>query len=66
MSYQSTIQAALAGVIALGFAASTIAAVQLARLLRRIQDGTISGKLAKDVFDAMWAGEAAGAGQRDP
>ena len=30
---------------------------QLAALLRRIEDGTISGKLAKDVFDAMWAGE---------
>ena len=27
------------------------------RLLRRIGDGTISGKIAKDVFDAMWAGE---------
>ncbi|HEY2819302.1 MAG TPA: Asp-tRNA(Asn)/Glu-tRNA(Gln) amidotransferase subunit GatB [Casimicrobiaceae bacterium] len=29
----------------------------LARLLSRVQDGTISGKIAKDVFDAMWAGE---------
>jgi len=29
----------------------------LAGLLRRIQDNTISGKMAKDVFDAMWAGE---------
>jgi len=29
----------------------------LAGLLRRIVDGTISGKIAKDVFDAMWAGE---------
>jgi aspartyl-tRNA(Asn)/glutamyl-tRNA(Gln) amidotransferase subunit B len=29
----------------------------VARLLTRIEDGTISGKLAKDVFDAMWAGE---------
>jgi aspartyl-tRNA(Asn)/glutamyl-tRNA(Gln) amidotransferase subunit B len=29
----------------------------LARLLARIQDGTISGKIAKEVFDAMWAGE---------
>ena len=27
-------------------------------LLKRIADGTISGKIAKDVFDAMWAGEA--------
>ncbi|MGH8849928.1 MAG: Asp-tRNA(Asn)/Glu-tRNA(Gln) amidotransferase subunit GatB, partial [Casimicrobiaceae bacterium] len=30
---------------------------QLAGLLRRIEDGTISGKLAKGVFDAMWLGE---------
>jgi aspartyl-tRNA(Asn)/glutamyl-tRNA(Gln) amidotransferase subunit B len=29
----------------------------LARLLARVADGTISGKIAKDVFDAMWAGE---------
>jgi aspartyl-tRNA(Asn)/glutamyl-tRNA(Gln) amidotransferase subunit B len=29
----------------------------LGRLLARIQDGTISGKIAKEVFDAMWAGE---------
>ena len=26
-------------------------------MLERIQDGTISGKIAKEVFDAMWAGE---------
>ena len=30
---------------------------QLAGLLRRIQDGTLSGKLAKTVFEALWAGE---------
>jgi aspartyl-tRNA(Asn)/glutamyl-tRNA(Gln) amidotransferase subunit B len=29
----------------------------LGQLLARIQDGTISGKIAKEVFDAMWAGE---------
>jgi aspartyl-tRNA(Asn)/glutamyl-tRNA(Gln) amidotransferase subunit B len=29
----------------------------LAGLLRRVADGTVSGKLAKDVFDAMWRGE---------
>ena len=29
-------------------------------LLRRIADGTISGKIAKDVFDAMWCKEAEG------
>ncbi|MCP5426602.1 MAG: Asp-tRNA(Asn)/Glu-tRNA(Gln) amidotransferase subunit GatB [Gammaproteobacteria bacterium] len=29
---------------------------QLAGLLRRIQDQTISGKIAKEVFEAMWQG----------
>jgi aspartyl-tRNA(Asn)/glutamyl-tRNA(Gln) amidotransferase subunit B len=37
----------------------------LAALLRRIGDGTISGKIAKDVFDAMWAGEARGENAAD-
>ena len=27
----------------------------LAKLLKRIQDNTISGKIAKEVFEAMWA-----------
>jgi len=36
---------------------SPVTAAQFARLLSRVQDGTISGKIAKDVFDAMWAGE---------
>jgi aspartyl-tRNA(Asn)/glutamyl-tRNA(Gln) amidotransferase subunit B len=26
-------------------------------MIERIVDGTISGKIARDVFDAMWAGE---------
>jgi aspartyl-tRNA(Asn)/glutamyl-tRNA(Gln) amidotransferase subunit B len=34
-----------------------VPAAQLAGLLRRIADGTVSGKIARDVFDAMWAGE---------
>ncbi|MCB6184098.1 Asp-tRNA(Asn)/Glu-tRNA(Gln) amidotransferase subunit GatB [Leeia sp. TBRC 13508] len=34
-----------------------VSAVQLAGLLRRIQDNTISSKIAKDVLAAMWAGE---------
>jgi aspartyl-tRNA(Asn)/glutamyl-tRNA(Gln) amidotransferase subunit B len=37
--------------------ASRIAAADLAGLLDRIADNTISGKIAKEVFDAMWAGE---------
>jgi aspartyl-tRNA(Asn)/glutamyl-tRNA(Gln) amidotransferase subunit B len=44
----------------LEISASRISAVQLAALLARIQDGTLSGKLAKQVFEAMWAGEAEG------
>ena len=38
-------------------AASAVTPAMLAGLLARVQDGTISGKIAKDVFDAMWAGE---------
>ena len=34
-----------------------VPAPALAGLLTRIVDGTISGKIAKDVFAAMWAGE---------
>jgi aspartyl-tRNA(Asn)/glutamyl-tRNA(Gln) amidotransferase subunit B len=41
----------------LDVAASRLSATQLAGLLARIQDGTLSGKLAKQVFEAMWAGE---------
>jgi aspartyl-tRNA(Asn)/glutamyl-tRNA(Gln) amidotransferase subunit B len=37
--------------------ASPVGALQLGQLLARIGDETISGKLAKDVFAAMWAGE---------
>jgi aspartyl-tRNA(Asn)/glutamyl-tRNA(Gln) amidotransferase subunit B len=35
---------------------SPLAAEALAGLLRRIEDGTLSGKLAKQVFEAMWSG----------
>ncbi len=37
-----------------------ISSAQLAGLLLRISDGTISGKTAKDVFDAMWRSEYGG------
>ncbi len=37
-----------------------VSATALGGLLRRIADGTISGKIAKDVFEAMWQGEATG------
>ncbi len=36
---------------------SKVSAPQLAGMLRRISDNTISGKIAKTVFEAMWAGE---------
>jgi aspartyl-tRNA(Asn)/glutamyl-tRNA(Gln) amidotransferase subunit B len=36
---------------------SPVSAEMLAGLLARIQDKTISGKIAKEVFEAMWAGE---------
>jgi aspartyl-tRNA(Asn)/glutamyl-tRNA(Gln) amidotransferase subunit B len=44
----------------LAIAVCPIPPARLARLLGRIVDGTISGKIAKDVFDAMWSGEAGG------
>ncbi len=37
--------------------AAPLAPTALAGLLARVADGTISTKMAKDVFDAMWAGE---------
>jgi aspartyl-tRNA(Asn)/glutamyl-tRNA(Gln) amidotransferase subunit B len=41
----------------LDIGASRIAPASLAGLLARLQDGTLSSKLAKEVFAAMWAGE---------
>ena len=37
--------------------ASPVGPDMLGGMLRRITDGTISGKIAKQVFEAMWAGE---------
>lgn len=36
---------------------SPVSPSQLAGLLKRIADNTVSGKIAKDVFAAMWVGE---------
>ncbi len=36
---------------------SPVSAAMLAGMIKRILDNTISGKIAKDVFAAMWAGE---------
>ena len=41
----------------LDIAQSPVSAEQLTGLLARIQDKTISGKIAKQVFDAIWVGE---------
>ncbi len=38
----------------LDISASRVSAAQLAELLRRIADNTISGKIAKQVFEALW------------
>ncbi len=37
--------------------ASPVSAEALAGLIKRISDNTISGKIAKEVFEAMWRGE---------
>jgi aspartyl-tRNA(Asn)/glutamyl-tRNA(Gln) amidotransferase subunit B len=42
---------------ALEIGASRVAAPALAALLDKIEAGTISGKIAKEVFEALWAGE---------
>jgi aspartyl-tRNA(Asn)/glutamyl-tRNA(Gln) amidotransferase subunit B len=36
---------------------SKVSVEQLSALIGRITDNTISGKIAKDVFEAMWEGE---------
>ncbi|ORE87349.1 glutamyl-tRNA(Gln) amidotransferase subunit B [Oceanococcus atlanticus] len=41
----------------LDVAASAVTPDALAGLLKRVLDNTVSGKIAKDVFAAMWAGE---------
>jgi aspartyl-tRNA(Asn)/glutamyl-tRNA(Gln) amidotransferase subunit B len=41
----------------IGIASSPVGAAPLAGLILRIKDNTISSKIAKQVFDAMWAGE---------
>ena len=38
-------------------AESPVGPQALAGLLRRVADGTLSGKMAKEVFEAMWSGE---------
>jgi len=45
----------------LAVAAAPLSPTQLAGLIQRVLDGTINNKTAKDVFAALWAGEAASA-----
>ena len=40
----------------LDIASSPVSPTQLAQLIARIQDGTLSGKLAKQVFEGLWEG----------
>ncbi|MBN8779479.1 MULTISPECIES: Asp-tRNA(Asn)/Glu-tRNA(Gln) amidotransferase subunit GatB [unclassified Thiobacillus] len=40
----------------LDIAQSPVSAAQLGTLITRIQDGTLSGKLAKQVFEGLWEG----------
>jgi aspartyl-tRNA(Asn)/glutamyl-tRNA(Gln) amidotransferase subunit B len=41
----------------LDIAASRVPADQLRRLAQKVEDGTLSGKMVKEVLDAVWAGE---------
>jgi aspartyl-tRNA(Asn)/glutamyl-tRNA(Gln) amidotransferase subunit B len=41
----------------LDFAESRVTPEELRGMLARTADGTLSGKMAREVFDAMWAGE---------
>ncbi len=54
------VNGALAGALnqaGLSLEASPVSAQQLGELIQRILDNTISGKIAKTVFEAMWRGE---------
>lgn len=44
----------------LGFNQCPITAEHMATLIKRIEDKTISSKIAKDVFQSMWSGENGG------
>ena len=41
----------------LGISAAPVKPSQLAGVIRRIADNTISNKIARDVFEALWSGE---------
>ena len=41
----------------------TVTPQQAASVVKRVADGTINGKIAKEIFDALWKGEGADADQ---
>ncbi|MBL8333547.1 MAG: Asp-tRNA(Asn)/Glu-tRNA(Gln) amidotransferase subunit GatB [Rubrivivax sp.] len=41
-----------------GIESTPVAPAQLAALIRRVQDGTVSNNGARQVFDALWSGES--------
>ena len=41
----------------LDIAQTPVSSAGLGALVARVRDNTLSGKMAKDVFDALWAGE---------
>ena len=45
----------------IGIESAQVTAQQLAQIIQRIQDGTISHNAARQVFDALWRGEASDA-----
>jgi len=45
----------------LDIAQSPVSSAQFAGLVARIRDNTLSGKMAREVFESMWKGEAASA-----
>ncbi|WP_299727519.1 Asp-tRNA(Asn)/Glu-tRNA(Gln) amidotransferase subunit GatB [uncultured Endozoicomonas sp.] len=45
----------------IGISASPVTAEMLGGLIQRIKDNTISGKIAKEVFEALWNGEGTSA-----
>ena len=45
----------------LAIAAAPLSPKQLAEIIKRITDNTISNKIARDVFDALWKGEGVSA-----
>ena len=50
----------------LDIASSPVSPAQLALVIQRIADGTISNKIAKDIFQAIWEEKATDDSRRRP